>query len=69
MNNNYTAQVSLSEKFLLTVKEAAQYFGIGENKIRELTDIDNYPSVLWVGTKRMIKRTSFETFLLGEYSV
>ena len=30
--------VPVWEKELLSVKEAAAYFGIGENKIREMTD-------------------------------
>ena len=30
--------VPVWEKELLSVKEAAAYFGIGENKLREITD-------------------------------
>ena len=41
------------EKSMLTLKEAAQYFGIGINKLRELTDAENCPYVLFVGSKRL----------------
>lgn len=61
--------VPISEKSNLTVKEAAAYFSIGENKIRELTDADNCPYVLWVGNKRLIKRKAFETYLSNQFSI
>lgn len=55
-----------SEKYLMSVEEAARYFGIGEGKIR--TMIRNSPGgppdwVLMNGTKTMIKRVRFERFL------
>ncbi len=37
------------EKVNLTLSEAASYYGIGINKLRELTDGDNCKCVLWVG--------------------
>ena len=45
------------------MEEAAAYFGIGINKLREMTNEDNCPFVLWNGSKRMIKRKAFEKFL------
>ena len=51
------------EKELLSVKEAAAYFGIGENKLRELTDNPDCQSVLWVGSKRLIKREKMKKYL------
>ena len=32
--------VPLWEKYLLTIEEAAVYFGIGENRLRELAALD-----------------------------
>ena len=29
--------INISEKYMLTIDEAAQYFNIGKNKLRELT--------------------------------
>ena len=55
--------VPVWEKSMLTLKEAAQYFGIGINKLRELTDAENCPYVLFVGNKRMIKRRVLDTYL------
>lgn len=53
----------------LTVEEAAAYSGIGRNKIRELTDDENCPFVLWVGTKRLIKRLKFDEYISKAYSI
>ena len=55
--------VPVWEKELLSVKEAAAYFGIGENKLRELTDNPDCQSVLWVGSKRLIKREKMKEYL------
>lgn len=61
--------VPIADKALLTVDEAAEYFNIGKNKIRELTEDDNCPYVLWSGSRRLIKRKPFEEFLYRQYSI
>lgn len=61
--------VPIWEKINLTVEEAAIFFGIGVNKIRELTDAPGCEFVLWIGNKRMIKRKKFERFLEEQYSL
>ena len=61
--------VPVWEKSMLTLKEAAQYFGIGINKLRELTDAENCPYVLFVGNKRMIKRRVLDTYLEQAFSI
>lgn len=55
--------VPLWEKRNLTLEEASEYFGIGASKIRELTNQESCDFVLWVGTKRLIKRVKFEQYL------
>lgn len=57
------------EKVNLTLNEAASYYGIGINKLRELTDGDNCKFVLWVGNKRLIKRKAMEEYLTRMYSI
>ncbi len=61
--------VPLWRKVNLTIEEAAKYSGIGRNKLRELTDDENCPFVLWVGSKRMIKREEFEKYIRNQYSI
>lgn len=53
----------LSEKYNLTIKEAAEYFNIGENKLREMTKEDGCNFVLYIGKKTLIKRPVFEEYL------
>ena len=61
--------VPLWEKENLTIAEAAEYFGIGQNKLRSLTEIRNCNFVLFVGNRRMIKRKVFEMYLEGKFSL
>ena len=61
--------IPLQDRELLTVKEAAAYFNIGMNRIREITNDDGCKFVLWVGNKRMIKRELFKAYLEESYSI
>ena len=61
--------VPIWHKPYLTLEEAAAYFGIGINKLRDLTNEKNCPFVLFVGSKRMIKRNEMEKYLDKEYSI
>ena len=62
-------KLSIKEKPLLTVEEAAEYFNIGINKIRAMTNSEDCPYVLWSGSRRLIKRAAFEAFLNSQYSI
>ena len=57
-------ELKISEKYTLTVEEAAEYFHIGTKKIREMANNNpNSKWVLWNGTHLQIKRILFEKFL------
>lgn len=62
-------EVPISEKSNLTLEEAAAYFGVGVNKLRELTEDRNCQFVLWVGSKRLIKRRQLDDYLDKAYSI
>ena len=62
-------QVPLWEKSNLTLDEAAQYFNIGTHKLKEISNSDDCTFVLWVGTKRLIKRVLLEKYLETVYSI
>ncbi|WP_347280384.1 excisionase [uncultured Phocaeicola sp.] len=47
----------------LTIREAAEYSNIGINKIESLLRTPNCPFVLYVGTKKLVKRKEFEEFV------
>ena len=56
-------EVPIWERSNLTLEETAAYSGIGVNKIRELSNDENCPFVLWVGSKRLIKRKLFDKYI------
>jgi hypothetical protein len=62
-------EVPVWEKANLTLEEAAAYSNIGINRLREISDEQNCPFVLWIGSKRLIKRKPFEAFLARSYSL
>lgn len=52
------------EKYMLTLREAAEYFHIGEKKMRQIVDENmNAKFLLESGNRVMIKRKLFEEFL------
>ena len=68
-DKNTTAKkesVPIWEKYALTIYEAAEYFNIGEHRLRQLVRENRQADfVLWIGTKVEIKRELFEKFLNG----
>lgn len=62
-------EVPIWEKSNLTIEEAAAYSGIGINRLREPTNQDSCPFVLWVGTKRLIKRKKLDEFTERTFSI
>lgn len=57
------------EKAAMTLDEASAYSSIGVNKLREITDDEKCSFVLYVGTKRLVKRKLFENYLESTYSI
>ena len=57
MNQNQQAiPLPIDRKMLLSIREAAEYSNIGINKIDEMLKQPNCPFVLYVGTKKLVKR-------------
>lgn len=56
-------KVPIHKKVTLTIKEAAEYSNIGINKIDAMLRTPNCPFVLFVGTKKLVKRKEFEEFI------
>ena len=57
-------EIPYREKYMLTLQEAAEYFHIGEKKMRQIVD-DNLDAnfLLESGNRIMIKRRLFEEYL------
>ena len=45
------------------IREASEYSNIGINKIDSMLKAPNCPFVLYVGTKKFVKRKEFEQFI------
>jgi len=56
-------KVPIHLKISLTIKEASEYSNIGINKIDSMLKAPNCPFVLYVGTKKLVKRREFEQFI------
>lgn len=67
MNENIT--IPIPQKAVLSIREAAAYTNIGINKIDRLLRTPNCPFVLFVGTKKLVKRKEFEDFLSKQLSI
>lgn len=59
----------LDQKPLLTLREAAQYTGVGINRLRTMSNEPGCDYVLFIGNKRMFKRDLLMRFLTQAYSI
>ncbi len=55
--------VSISEKYLLSIKEAGTYFNIGTKKMRRLAEDSLEGFSVFCGNRYLIIRTKFEEFI------
>ena len=57
------AEVPIWEKYTQTVDEAAAYFRIGQNKLRQIINENKDADfILWNGSRPQIKRKLFEKY-------
>ena len=63
MDKASVKKIPISEKYLLTIKEASEYFNIGENKIVNDFLESDYKFIVQNGSRTMINRKKFESFL------
>ena len=70
MNQNQQAMpLPIDRKVLLSIREAAEYSNIGINKIDKMLKQPNCPFVLYVGTKKLVKRKAFEEFIESRVAI
>ena len=58
-----------NDKVTLNMEETMAYTGIGRDKLREMTDREDCPFILWNGNKRLIKRKVLDEYIAKMYSV
>lgn len=57
-------EIPVWEKYILTIEEAAQYFGVGTSKLRRMAEQN--PTADWRlenGNRTLIKRKQFERYI------
>ena len=64
-----TERVPIHLKMNLTIKEAAEYSNIGINKIDSMLRSPNCPFVLYIGTKKLVKRKAFEQYINDKFVI
>lgn len=62
-------EVLIWEETNLTLEEASAYSGIGIHKLRQLFDREDCDFVLWIGTKRLLKRKKLDEYIERSYSI
>lgn len=62
-------KVPIHLKMLLTIREAAEYSNIGINKIDAMLKQPNCPFVLYIGTRKLVKRKEFEEYINGKVAI
>ncbi len=56
-------ELPITEKFILTIKEASQYSNIGINRLSRMLDDPYCPFALFNGNRKLVKRIEFEKYL------
>lgn len=67
--NTEINHIPIYRKIALTIKEAAEYSNIGINKIDSMLREPNCPFVLYVGTKKLVKRQAFEQYISDKFVI
>ena len=62
-------EVPIWERTLLTISEASDYSGIGINTLRRLLDKPNSSLIIWVGSRKMVKRKKLDEYLDNAVSI
>lgn len=57
--------VPIQEKFLITVSEAAKYFGIGTKQMRRLAENHLSDFAIFMGNRYLIVRPRFEEYVIA----
>lgn len=57
-------ELKLSEKYMLTVKEASAYFSVGEKKIRRMAENNDGGYAIFIGNRYLIIRPLMEQYFM-----
>ena len=63
------SRVPIYKKLVLTIKVAAAYSNIGINRIDAMLREEGCPFVLYVGSRKLVKRKEFEEYISSRFVV
>lgn len=69
VENTEMRAVPIGEKFMLTIKEAAPYYNIGQKKLRRMADDNLGVFSVYSGNRYLIIRPKFEEFILNSSEI
>lgn len=61
--NSRKSAIPVSEKYMLTIKEASEYFNIGIKNLRRLAEENTGAYTVFMGNRYLIVRTKFESYM------
>lgn len=61
--NSRKSAIPVSEKYMLTIKEASEYFNIGIKNLRRLAEENTGSYTVFMGNRYLIVRTKFESYM------
>ena len=61
--NHREIEISISEKYMLTIKEASVYFNIGIKQMRRLAEDNTGSFAIFMGNRYLIIRMRFEDYI------
>lgn len=56
-------EVPIKDKYLLTIREAGAYFGLGTKYMRRIAELNEGGFAIFIGNKYMIIRKRFEEYM------
>ena len=69
VENTEMRAVPIGEKFMLTIKEAAPYYNIGQKKVRRMAEDNLGVFSVYSGNRYLIIRPKFEEFILNSSEI
>lgn len=61
--DNTVAVIPISEKYMLTIKEASEYFSIGIKNMRRMAEQNTGFYAVFLGNRYLIVRKKFEEYM------
>ena len=69
VENTEMRAVPIGEKFMLTIKEAAPYYNIGQKKLRRMAEDNLGVFSVYSGNRYLIIRPKYEEFILNSSEI